>query len=80
MVTTFGHFSSAALNYCIDQLSDDRILFGIDSPYETYRDGCTWYDDHTQLGLGDKIKFGRSNTKELLKIGDYVDQDVPVTK
>ncbi|KAL9544019.1 hypothetical protein MBANPS3_007836 [Mucor bainieri] len=79
-VTTSGHFSSATLNYCINQLGADRILFSVDSPYETYRDGCTWFDDHTQLGLGDKIKIGRSNAKALLKIGDYVDQDVPVTK
>jgi 2,3-dihydroxybenzoate decarboxylase len=61
-------------------LGADRILFSVDSPYETYRDDCAWYDDHTQLGLGDKIKIGRSNAKALLKIGDYKDQTAPVNR
>ncbi|KAK4517828.1 Chromatin assembly factor 1 subunit [Mucor velutinosus] len=61
-------------------LGADRILFSVYSPYETYCDGFTWFDDHTQLGLGDKIKTGRSNAKALLKIDDYVDHNVPVTK
>ncbi|KAI9474005.1 MAG: hypothetical protein EXX96DRAFT_580191 [Benjaminiella poitrasii] len=37
-VITSGHFSNATLNYCIDQLGSDRILFSVDSPYETYHD------------------------------------------
>ncbi|EPB84812.1 hypothetical protein HMPREF1544_08455 [Mucor circinelloides 1006PhL] len=57
-----------------------RILFSVDSPYKAYHDGCTWFDDHIPLGLGGKIKVGRSNAKAHLKFGDYVDHNVPVTK
>lgn len=77
---TFGLLLLATLNYCIDQLNAGRILFRLDSPYEAYQDGCTWFDDHIPLGLGCKIKVGRSNAKAHSKFGDYVDHDVPITK
>lgn len=80
LLKTFGLPLLAALNYCIDQLDAGRILFSVDSPYEAYHDGCTWFDDHIPLGLGGKIKVGRSNAKAHLKFGDYVDHNVPVTK
>ncbi|CDS05966.1 hypothetical protein LRAMOSA08494 [Lichtheimia ramosa] len=79
-ITTSGDFSNATLNYCISQVGADRILFSIDYPYETFEDACDWFDNRTEISIGDKIAIGRENAKRLLKFDDYKDANAPVPK
>lgn len=41
-ITTSGFFSDAALRCCLEQMSEDRILFAIDYPYASSKDGVDW--------------------------------------
>lgn len=71
-ITTSGHFSSTTLNFCMAELSSDRILFSIDYPFETFSDACDWFDT-TELSVTDRLKIGRENAKKLFKLGQYKD-------
>ena len=67
-ITTSGHFSSTTLNFCINEVSADRILFSIDYPFESFADACNWFDS-TELSETDRQKIGRENARKLLKLG-----------
>lgn len=41
-ITTSGFFSDAALRCCLDQVAHDRILFAVDYPYASSKDGVDW--------------------------------------
>ncbi|KAK8233935.1 amidohydrolase family protein [Phyllosticta capitalensis] len=73
-ITTSGHFSTPTLNYCLQEVGADRILFSIDYPFESFEDACSWYDG---VGLNeiDKKKIGRDNAKALFKLGKFKDSE-----
>ncbi|KAK7550098.1 amidohydrolase family protein [Phyllosticta citricarpa] len=73
-ITTSGHFSSPTLNYCLQEVGADRILFSIDYPFESFEDACGWYDG-VVLNEVDKKKIGRDNAKKLFKLGRFKDSE-----
>lgn len=74
-LTTSGQFSTAVLNFCMNLVGADRILFSVDYPYECYEDGAEWFDG-LNINTRDKLKIGRENAKKLLKLGEYKDCNV----
>lgn len=76
-ITTSGHFSTTTLNFVKDEVSADRILFSVDYPFETFEDGCTWFDN-AEMNTGDRLKIGRENAKGLFKLGEYKDSSAKV--
>ncbi|KAJ5812421.1 2-3-dihydroxybenzoate decarboxylase [Penicillium riverlandense] len=73
-ITTSGHFSTTTLNFCMAEVGADRILFSIDYPFETFEDGCDWFDG-AELNEIDRVKIGRENAKKLFKLGAYKDSE-----
>ena len=78
-VTTTGQHSTPLLNFVINMVGADRIMFSIDYPYETFEDACPWFD-HTQLPIADRAKIGRENAKRLLKLPTYPDCDAAIRR
>lgn len=71
-ITTSGNFSTATLQFCMNQISADRILFSIDYPFETFADACDWFDN-AEISEVDRRKIGKENAKKLFGLGDYKD-------
>ena len=71
-ITTSGHFSTPTLNYCIEEITDARILFSIDYPFESFEDACDWYDQ-AELEDGLKKRIGRDNAAKLFKLDNFKD-------
>lgn len=67
-VTTSGNFSTNALRATIEEVGADRVLFAVDYPYESIREGCEWFDS-VPLADADREKIGRSNARRLLQLG-----------
>ncbi|TVY80318.1 2,3-dihydroxybenzoate decarboxylase [Lachnellula suecica] len=76
-ITTSGHFSTTTLNFCLAEVSSDRILFSVDYSFEHFDDACTWFDN-TELNTRDRMKIGRENAKKLFKLGEYKDCNAKV--
>lgn len=74
-ITTSGHFSTPTLQYCINEVGADRILFSIDYPFENFADGCVWFDKNLELNEIDYRKIGKDNARKLFKVGDYKDAE-----
>lgn len=66
-ITTSGQFSTPLLNYCMHEVGSDRILFSIDYPFETFADGCNWFDE-AELSIPDREKIGKRNAQNLFKL------------
>ncbi|KAK3717047.1 hypothetical protein LTR37_006102 [Vermiconidia calcicola] len=69
-ITTSGHFSTPTLKYCVEEITDSRILFSIDYPFESFEDGCNWYDQ-ADLEDGMKRRIGKDNAAKLFKLGNF---------
>lgn len=76
-ITTSGHFSTTTLNFCMNEISSDRILFSVDYPFEYFSDACDWFDN-AEMSTRDRLKIGRENAKSLFKLGQYKDCDTKV--
>lgn len=59
-----GHFSTSTLQFCMSQISADRILFLIDYPFESFGDACGWFDN-AEISVTDRYKIGREHAKKL---------------
>jgi predicted TIM-barrel fold metal-dependent hydrolase len=66
-VTTSGNFSTTALRATIDELGAERVLFAVDYPYESIREGCEWFDS-VPLDEAERELIGRANAQRLLKL------------
>lgn len=66
-ITTSGFFSDAALRCCIDEMGIDRIMFAIDWPYVTNKDGVDWITAF-KMAEADKAKLLSGNARKLLKL------------
>ena len=47
-------------------------MFSIDYPFESFEDGCDWYDK-MEMEEGMKKRIGRDNAAKLFKLGDFKD-------
>ncbi|KOS21965.1 hypothetical protein ESCO_002307 [Escovopsis weberi] len=74
-LTTSGQFHTPTLEYCIDQMGADRILFSIDYPFESFSDACDWYNGVTLRNPENVTKIGRDNAKKLFKLGAFKDSE-----
>ncbi|KAK3725418.1 hypothetical protein LTR37_000388 [Vermiconidia calcicola] len=71
-ITTSGHFSTPTLKYCVEEITDSRILSSIDYPFESFEDGSNWYDQ-ADLEDGKKRRIGKDNAAKLFKLGNFKD-------
>ncbi|KAJ0386142.1 hypothetical protein COL922a_005052 [Colletotrichum nupharicola] len=77
-ITTSGHFSTTTLQFCMTEVGADKILFSIDYPFESFADGCDWYDA-LPINVVDKRKIGRDNAKKLFKLTDFKDSEAKLS-
>lgn len=66
-LTTSGNFSDIALNASIAALGVDRIMFSVDWPFATNKEGVDWMKA-TSLDAADKAKVLGNNAVSLLKL------------
>ncbi len=66
-VTTSGNFSIAALQCTIAVLGIDKVIFSIDWPYESNREGMDFFR-HLPLGPGDMAKLAHGNAERVFKL------------
>ena len=66
-VTTSGHFYTPALDFTIQEMGIDRVLFSVDYPFETTDDAVGWFDN-AELSDADRLQIGRTNAIKLFKL------------
>lgn len=66
-ITTSGNFSYPALTCVAAEMSTDRILFAVDWPYASNKEGREFIDN-APLSPHDKDKILRHNTAKLLRL------------
>ena len=66
-LTTSGNFSDIALDASIAALGVDRIMFSVDWPFATNKEGVDWMKA-TSLNTKDKDKVLGNNAATLLKL------------
>lgn len=66
-ITTSGNFHTTTLNGVIAEMGIDRVMFSVDYPYESMKEGCTWFDNCPLQGV-DRMKVASANAKQLLKL------------
>jgi 2,3-dihydroxybenzoate decarboxylase len=66
-VTTSGNFSNPALLCCMMEVGIDHILFAVDWPFVTNRQGAQWMEG-VPLCDDDKIKILTGNARRLLRM------------
>lgn len=64
-ITTSGFFSDPALNCCLEQVSTDRVLFAVDYPYASSKDGVDWLSA-SDLDPALKARIFSGNARALL--------------
>jgi gamma-resorcylate decarboxylase len=67
-LTTAGAFRTQAFIDTLLEMGADRILFSVDSPYETVQEQSDWFDS-LPISEGDRLKIGRTNAQQLLRLG-----------
>lgn len=63
-ITTAGVFSTPTLLHAITEIGVGRVLFSVDSPYESITEAATWVDT-LPISHTDVSKIGRGNTLDL---------------
>jgi gamma-resorcylate decarboxylase len=66
-VTTSGFFRTQALNATISEMSEDRVLFSVDYPFESMQEAATWFDN-AAINDTTREKIGRTNAERLFKL------------
>ena len=65
-VTTSGFFSDPALRCCVDEMGIDRVMFSVDWPFVSNKDGVDWLRNN-YLGPVDREKdFFSGNAEEAI--------------
>lgn len=67
-LTTSGNFSDIALQASVSAIGADRIMFSVDWPFATNKDGVDWLKS-TPLSEADRAKIFGRNAVSLLKLG-----------
>ncbi|KAL9616445.1 MAG: hypothetical protein Q9160_008697 [Pyrenula sp. 1 TL-2023] len=67
-LTTSGHFSTPALQFCVSIVGAKACMFSVDYPFESIPNGCAWWDERVEevVGRGDCVDMGRNNAVEVL--------------
>lgn len=63
-ITTAGLFSTPTLSHAITEIGVGRVLFSVDTPYESITEGASWVDT-LPMSHTDVAKIGRQNALEL---------------
>lgn len=64
--TTSGHFNTSSFMNALDVMGADHLMFSVDWPYETNKDGASWFDQ-LPIDLATKEKIGYQNAAKILK-------------
>jgi gamma-resorcylate decarboxylase len=68
-VTTAGNFRTQALIDTLLEIGPDRVLFSVDSPYETSEEQTDWFDS-LPISETDRSKIGRLNAFQLIRLSN----------
>ncbi|MDU7709005.1 MAG: amidohydrolase family protein [Clostridium sp.] len=66
-MTTSGHFHTRAFIDTLMECDNTHVMFSSDTPYESLDEAATWFDN-VPLSYADRIRIGRTNAAELLKL------------
>lgn len=66
-LTTSGHFHTRAFLDTLLESDNTHVLFSSDTPYESLDEAATWFDN-VPLSYADRIRIGRQNAIDLLKL------------
>lgn len=66
-VSTAGVTSTTALQATLDACGEDRVLWSVDYPYESYEETGHWFD-HLELNGPTRGKLGWENARALFKL------------
>ncbi len=66
-LTTSGHFHTRAFIDTLLECNNSHVMFSSDTPYESLDEASIWFDN-VPLSYADRIRIGRNNAKELLKL------------
>ena len=69
-VTTSGQFYDPPLHLTMKEIGVDRVLFSVDYPFESMKDGSEWFDN-ADISDEDRLKIGRENTIKLFKLSNF---------
>lgn len=64
--TTSGAFRTQTLIDTIGEIGVDRVLFSVDYPYESMKEGADWFDN-SSISEADKLKIDVQTLKRYLK-------------
>lgn len=66
-VTTSGNFHDSTLRLTITEMGIERVMFSVDYPFETTRDGATWFDN-SEMPDAERLRIGRTNAIDLFNL------------
>jgi predicted TIM-barrel fold metal-dependent hydrolase len=66
-ITTSGNFRTQTLTEVMLEVGPDRILYSVDYPFEDMRLAAEWFD-HAAISDADRLKIGRTNAQQLLRL------------
>lgn len=66
-ITTSGHFNTQAFLNTLTECNTSHVMFSSDTPYESLDEAAIWFDN-VPLSYSDKLRIGRQNAIELLKL------------
>jgi gamma-resorcylate decarboxylase len=66
-VTTSGQFYDPPFHLTIKEVGVERVLFSVDYPFESMKDGSEWFDK-SDISEGDRLTIGRTNAIKLFKL------------
>lgn len=66
-LTTSGVFRSQTLLNTLLEVGSDRVLFSVDSPYESITEISPWFDS-CPISEADRIKIGRTNAQKIFNL------------
>jgi 2,3-dihydroxybenzoate decarboxylase len=66
-VTTSGQFYDPPLHLTMKEVGVDRVLFSVDYPFESMKDGSEWFDN-AKISDTDRLAIGRTNAVKLFNL------------
>lgn len=65
-ITTSGYFENNALIHAVKVMGLDRVMFSVDYPYESSKQGCDWFEA-IPFSEEEKQKIAYDNAMEILR-------------
>jgi len=66
-VTTSGNYRTQTMIAAMMELGSDHVMFSVDWPFENVDAAAEWFD-HCTISEADRVKIGRTNAINLLKL------------